>query len=165
MMVEQQGRLEREQNQQTQVQKQILSTLQNLASKLEPCVQHTTALTIPSCLTPSQTQSRYNEINGPALDNIETFSLDGLGPATINGFQPCSSSDSLSFTQTHSQTFTPEMMSYTQPHTETYIGIEGKPVEMTTPSTDGSFPVCRSTSSDSNSVHESQLTIVKVENV
>ncbi|XP_051570840.1 uncharacterized protein LOC127450632 isoform X2 [Myxocyprinus asiaticus] len=58
MMVDQQGRLEREQAQQTQVQKQILSTLQELTSKFEPCgvLQSTSAPTLQaSCSMASST--------------------------------------------------------------------------------------------------------------
>lgn len=192
MMVEQQGRLEREQSQQTQVQKQILSTLQKLVSKQGPCAfQHSTTPTMPSCplssasysqstFTPSQgsslcsqAQSRYNEIDGSTLDNIETFSLDSLSSTAINGFQ---TSDSLSFnrthsppfTQSHTQSFTPEIGSYTQSHTDTYAGIDSKSVEIASPSTDRSFQACRSSSQSSSepiSVHDTQLTIVKIENV
>ncbi|XP_017344135.1 uncharacterized protein LOC108276743 [Ictalurus punctatus] len=193
MMVEQQGRLEREQSQQTQVQKQILSTLQKLASKQGLCAfQHSTAPTMPSCplssasysqstFTPSQggsslcsqAQSRYNEIDGSTLDNIEPFSLDSLSSTAINGFQ---TSDSLSFnqtqsppfTQSHTQTFTPEIVSYTQPQTDTYAGMDSKSAEMASTSTDRSFQACRSSSQSSTepiSVHDAQLTIVKIENV
>lgn len=192
MMVEQQGRLEREQTQQTQVQKQILSTLQKLASKQGPCAfQHSTTPTMPSCPLSSasysqstfttsqgsslcsQVQSRYNEIDGSTLDNIEPFSLDSLSSAAMNGFQ---TSDSLSFsrthsppfTQSHTQTFTPEIVSYTQPHTDTYAGMENKSAQMASPSTDRSFQACRSSSQSSTepiSVHDAQLTIVKIENV
>ncbi|XP_058265638.1 uncharacterized protein LOC131365792 [Hemibagrus wyckioides] len=192
MMVEQQGRLEREQSQQTQVQKQILTTLQKLASKQGPCgFQHSTTSTLPPCplssasfsqstFTPSQgsslcsqAQSRYNEIDGSTLDNIEPFSLDTLSSATIDGFQ---TSDSLSFnrthsptfTQSHTQQFTPEIVSYTQSHTDTYAGIDSKPAEIASPNTDRSFQACRSSSQSSTepiSVHDAQLTIVKIENV
>lgn len=190
MMVEQQGRLEREQCQQTQVQKQILSTLQKLASKQGPCAfQHSTTPTMSSCplssysqstFTPSQggslcsqAQSRYNEIDGSALDTIEPFSLDSLSSATIDGFQ---TSDSLLFnrthsptcTQSHTQTFTPEIVSYTPSHTDTYVGMESKLAELASPNTDRSFQACRSSSQSSTeaiSVHNAQLTIVKIENV
>ncbi|KAI5619050.1 hypothetical protein C0J50_21081 [Silurus asotus] len=192
MMVEQQGRLEREQSQQTQVQKQILSTLQKISSKQGPCAfQHSTTSTMPSCplssasysqgtFTPSQgnslcnqVQSRYNEIDGSTLDNIEPFSLDSLSSAAINGFP---TSDSLSFSQTHSpsftqshtQTFTPEIVSYSQPHTDNYAGLDSKSEEMTSQSTERSFQACRSSSQTSTepiSVHDTQLTIVKIENV
>lgn len=183
MMVEQQGRLEREQTQQTQVQRQILNTLQKLATKQGLCAfQHSTTPTMPSCplssasysqstFTPSQAQSRYNEIDGSTLDNIESFSLDGLSSAAINGFQ---TSDSLSFNRTHSppftqtQTFAPEIVSYTQPHTDTYAGMDSKSAEMASPSTDRAFQACRSSSQSSTeaiSVHDAQLTIVKIENV
>lgn len=189
MIVEQQSRLEREQSQQTQVQKQILSTLQKLVSKQATCgFQHSTTPIMPSCplssssysqntLTPSQgsslctqAQSRYNEIDGSTLDNIESFSLDSLSSVAVNGFQ---TSDSLSFnrthsppfTQSHTPTFTPGMM---QSHADTYAGMESKSAEMASPSTDRSFQACRSSNLSSTepiSVHDAQLTIVKIENV
>lgn len=193
MMVEQQGRLEREQSQQTQVQKQILSTLQKIASKQGPCAfQHSTTPTVPLCplssasysqstFTPSQgsslcsqAQSRYNEIDSSTLDNIEPFSLDSLTSAAIDGFQ---TSESVSFNQTHSPTFTQSqtrtftsecVISYTQPHTDTYTEMENKSAEMASPNTDRSFQACRSSSQSSAegiSVHDAQLTIVKIENV
>ncbi|XP_026887114.2 uncharacterized protein LOC113590969 [Electrophorus electricus] len=195
MMMEQQGRLEREQSQQTQVQKQILSTLQELTSKLGPCsLQHTTTPTIPSCpfssasysqstftasqasyTSCSQAQSRYSDIDGSVLENIEAFALDSLSTATINGFQPCSTSDTLSFTQTHppaftqsrTQTYTPDVLSYTQSHTDTYAGMDSKPVEMGSTSTNGSFPACSSSTQSSQAIspHDAQLTIIKVENI
>ncbi|XP_072550475.1 uncharacterized protein [Salminus brasiliensis] len=193
VIVEQQGRLEREQSQQTQVQKQILSTLQELASKLGPCnLQHTPASTMPSCpfssasfsqttfttsqssySSCSQAQPRYNEIDGSGLENIEQFSLDSLSSATINGFQPCSTSDTLSFTQTHTptftqsqaQTYTPDVLSYTQSHTDTFTGMDNKSVST---STEGTFQTSSSSAQSSAqpiSPHDAQLTIIKVENV
>ncbi|GAA6082606.1 uncharacterized protein LOC113639509 [Tachysurus ichikawai] len=192
MMVEQQGRLEKEQSQQTQVQKQILSTLQKLASKQGSCgFQHNTTPTLPQCplssasysqstFTPSQgsslcsqAPSRYNEINGSTLENIEPFSLDTLSTAAIDGFQTSETlsfnrTHSPTFTQAHTQTFTSEIVSYTQPHTDTYAGMDSKPAEIASPNTDRSFQVCRSSSQSSTeaiSVHDPQLTIVKIENV
>ncbi|TSK87597.1 hypothetical protein Baya_4311 [Bagarius yarrelli] len=190
MMIEQQGRLEREQSQQTQVQKQILSTLQKLASKQGPfAFQHCTTPTVPPCPLSSasysqstftssqggsmcsQAQSRYNEIDGSTIDNIEPFSLTSLSSATIDGFQ---TSDSLSFNRTHSptctqsHTHTPEIVSYTQSHKDTYAGMESKSAELASPSTDRSFQACRSSSLSSTeaiSGHNAQLNIVKIENV
>ncbi|KAL7860184.1 hypothetical protein AOLI_G00165330 [Acnodon oligacanthus] len=196
MIVEQQGRLEREQSLQTQVQKQILSTLQELASKLGPCsLQHTPTPTVPTCpfssasfsqptftssqgsfSSCSQAQSRYSEIDGSGLENIEAFSLDGLSSATINGFQPCSTSDTLSFTQAHTptftqsqtQTYTPDVLSYTQSHTDTFTGMDSKSVERASTSTEASFQTSSSSSQSSTqpiSPNDAQLTIIKVENV
>ncbi|KAG9264559.1 hypothetical protein AMEX_G22841 [Astyanax mexicanus] len=195
VIVEQQGRLEREQSQQTQVQKQILSTLQEVASKLGPCsLQHPPASTVPPCpfsstsqsiyTSCSQAQPRFSEIDGSALENIEQFSLDGLGSASINGFQPCSTSDTLTFTQTHTpsftqthtpsftqtqaQTYTPDGLSYTQSHTDTFTGLDNKSVEMASTSTDPTFQTSSSSAQASAppiSPHDAQLTIIKVENV
>ncbi|XP_066498710.1 serine-rich adhesin for platelets-like [Hoplias malabaricus] len=194
MIMEQQGRLEREQSQQTQVQKQILSTLQELASKLGPCgLQHSTNASVSSCpfssasfsqstfttsqgsySSCSQAQSRYSEIDASGLENIEAFSLDGLSSATINGFQPCSTSDTLSFPQTHTftqsqtQTYTPDVLTYTQSHTDTFTGMDNKSVELASNSTEGSFQTSGSSTQSSSqpiSAHDAQLTIIKVENV
>ncbi|XP_051995750.1 uncharacterized protein LOC127653198 [Xyrauchen texanus] len=137
MMVDQQGRLEREQAQQTQVQKQILSALQELASKLEPCrVLHSTSAptlqascsmassTAPfSQTTPnqgiyaqcSQAQTGYNEIHDSGLESIEAFSLDQLSPPSMNGFQPCPASAGPLFN--HAQPRTP---TFTQAHVQTF---------------------------------------------
>ncbi|XP_052359501.1 uncharacterized protein LOC127906030 [Oncorhynchus keta] len=119
MLVEQQYRLEREQVQQTQVQKQILSTLQTLASRLEaPCTslhqQRQHPKTPPPPVLPasgsasycqdtfpfsqggyaqcSQAQPSYNGMDSSSLETIETFKLSGQSPHGINGFQTGSSS-------------------------------------------------------------------------
>ncbi|XP_028268772.1 uncharacterized protein LOC114440501 [Parambassis ranga] len=127
MLVEQQCRLEREQAQQTQIQKQILSTLQTLASKMVNCSrvpQHHNKTPSPSALPAasastsfgqdtfsfsqgtytqcSQAQPSYNSLE--SLENIETFKLPGLSPTSINGFSQCSSSESLPLTHTPPQT-------------------------------------------------------------
>lgn len=124
MLVEQQCRLEREQSQQTHIQKQILSTLQSLTTKLGRCSsaqqQHNktpspSALPTATASTSfsqdtfnfsqgtytqcSQTQPSYN-----SLENVEAFKLPGLSPTSINGFPPCSNSENLPLTHTPPQT-------------------------------------------------------------
>ncbi|XP_059414945.1 uncharacterized protein LOC132149582 [Carassius carassius] len=192
MMVDHQGRLEREQAQQTQVQKQILSTLQNLASKFEP-LQSTSAPTLPaSCSLSSsapfgqtatgqgayaqcsQAQTRYNEIHDSGLESIEVFSLDQLSPPTMNGFQQCPTSGGPPFSQaqartaTFTQAFAPSALQYTQPHTESFTGMDNKSADMPSTSADGSFQA-RSPPNQSSSLplspHEPELNIIKVENV
>lgn len=135
MLVEQQCRLEREQAQQTHIQKQILSTLQSFASKLGHCSsvqqqQHNktpspsdlptdstatsfsqdtfnfSQLTYTQC---SQTEQGYNSLE--SLENVEAFKLPGLSPSSMNGFLPCSNAESLPLTHTPPQT---------QPYTATY---------------------------------------------
>ncbi|MCJ8739469.1 hypothetical protein PDJAM_G00047640 [Pangasius djambal] len=81
MMVEQQGRLEREQSQQTQVQKQILSTLQKLASKQGPCAfQHSTTPTMPSCplSSASYSQSTFTPSQGNSLCSQAQSSIKSI---------------------------------------------------------------------------------------
>lgn len=116
MLVEQQGRLEREQVQQTQVQKQILSTLQFLASRPNPCrLAHTTptpppppsvpaslvsaagAVAVPSYSQSSSftspTQSGYSQVtlsmnDSSSLESADAFSFSGISSAggSMNGF-------------------------------------------------------------------------------
>lgn len=128
MLVEQQCRLEREQAQQTHIQKQILSTLQSFASKLGRCSsvqQQHNKTPSPSDLptasastsfsqdtfnfgqgtytqTCSQTQPSYNSLE--SLENIEAFKLPGLSPSSMNGFPPCSNAENLPHTHTPPQT-------------------------------------------------------------
>lgn len=143
MLVEQQCRLEREQSQQTQVQKQILSTLQTIASKTGHCnsVQHQlnktpslSALPAASASTSfnqdtysftqgaytqcNQTQPSYNSLE--SLGNVETFKVPGLSPASINGFPPCSNAESLPLTHTPPQT-QPYASEYSQQTSQTHI--------------------------------------------
>ncbi|KAG8006959.1 hypothetical protein GBF38_023046 [Nibea albiflora] len=128
LLVEQQRRLEREQAQQTHIQKQILSTLQSFASKLGHCnsvqqQQHNktpspadlptdststsfsqdtfnfSQLTYTQC---SQTEQGYNSLE--SLENVEGFKLPGLSPSSMNGFLPCSNAESLPLTHTPPQT-------------------------------------------------------------
>ncbi|XP_077412327.1 uncharacterized protein LOC144043018 isoform X2 [Vanacampus margaritifer] len=125
MLVEQQSRLEREQVQQTHIQKQILSTLQSLAFKAGPCgntqrAQNKTPS--PSCLPASsssfsqdtfdfnqvtfnqcsQTQAAYDSLE--SLEPVEAFKLPTLSPDGMNGFPPCSSAENLPLTHTPPQT-------------------------------------------------------------
>ncbi|XP_056144483.1 uncharacterized protein LOC130119914 isoform X2 [Lampris incognitus] len=148
MMVEQQCRMEREQVQQTQVQRQILSTLQSLASRLGTCnsqQQHNKAPTPPSLPTASvsnsfnqdtfsysqdtytrctQTQPSYNSIDG--LETIERFKMPELNPTNINGFPPCSSAESLLLNHITPQT-QPHTTVYTQQHNQTQIASYTQP--------------------------------------
>ncbi|KAL0993449.1 hypothetical protein UPYG_G00108040 [Umbra pygmaea] len=148
MLVEQQYRLEREQVQQTQVQRQILSTLQTLASKLEtPCtnlhhLQRQQPKTPPPSALPvstsgsasygqgsfpfgqsgyaqcSQVQPSYNGIDGSSLESIEAFKLSGMSPDGVNGFQACSNSGT-SNSLPLSHTST-HTLAHTQPYTSPY---------------------------------------------
>ncbi|CAL8274144.1 unnamed protein product [Lota lota] len=139
MLVEQQSRLEREQIQQTRVQKQILGTLQGLASRLGPCSsvpsqpdKTPTPPSIPTAsaaasfsedtftynqgtYTPcSQAKSTYSSIDG--LGIVEAFKLPELRSTGINGFPPCSNAEPLSHSYTQAQPYT---TAYTQPHSQT----------------------------------------------
>uniref|UniRef100_UPI0037E71724 uncharacterized protein n=1 Tax=Semicossyphus pulcher TaxID=241346 RepID=UPI0037E71724 len=128
MLVEQQCRLEREQAQQTHIQKQILSTLQSFSSKLGRCgsvqqPQNKTPIPSPSDLPAStsasfnqdtfnfsqgtysqcsQTQPSYNSLE--SLENAEAFKLPVLSPSSMNGFPPCSNAENLPLTHTPPQT-------------------------------------------------------------
>lgn len=127
MLVEQQCRLEREQAQQTHIQKQILSTLQSLTSKVGRCSsaqQQHNKTPSPSALATapastsfsqdtfnfsqgtytqcSQTQPSYTSIE--SLENVEAYKLPGLSPLSINGFPPCSNTENLQLTRTPPQT-------------------------------------------------------------
>ncbi|XP_077058364.1 uncharacterized protein LOC143710971 [Siphateles boraxobius] len=193
MMVDQQGRLEREQSQQTQVQKQILSTLQDLASKFDPlqssCAPASCSLasSAPFSQTAtsqgayaqcSQAQTRYNEIHDSGLESIEVFSLDQLSPPTMNGFQQCPTSGgppfthaqtrTPTFTQSRAQTYSPSTLPYPQPHTDSFTGMDSKSGDMPSTSSDGSFQACSPPNQSSSlpvSPHEPELNIIKVENV
>lgn len=134
MLVEQQCRLEREQVQQTQVQKQILGTLQALASKVGQCSsaqQQQTKTPSPSSAPFSQDSFSFsqtfsqNQTFSPleALESSEAFKLPGLSPSSINGFPACSSAENLPLShaspQTQNQTFYSQqssLMSYSQPY-------------------------------------------------
>ncbi|KAI1884431.1 hypothetical protein AGOR_G00226330 [Albula goreensis] len=127
LLTEQHNRVEREQAQQTQVQRQILSTLQALASALQPAKtptptppgppgpaqyrqdSHTpTRTTYAQCSQPPLT--KYCELDGSGLESLEGYKLAGLSPPSINGFQASSTTDSsltLGSTQTHTPTYTP----------------------------------------------------------
>ncbi|XP_008288424.1 uncharacterized protein LOC103363434 isoform X2 [Stegastes partitus] len=151
MLVEQHCRLEREQAQQTQIQKQILNTLQTLASKVGQCSsvqqQHNktpSPSALPAASAPtsfsqdsfsfsqgtytpcSQSQPGYNSLE--SLENVEAFKLPGLSPASINGFPPCSNAESLPLTHTPPQS-QPYAAAYSQqtsqalmsPYTQSYV--------------------------------------------
>ncbi|XP_020503653.1 uncharacterized protein [Labrus bergylta] len=122
MLVEQQCRLEREQAQQTHIQKQILITLQSFTSKIGHCstVQQPQNKTPSLCDLPvsasasfsqdtfnfsqgtysqcSQTQPSFNSLE--SLDHAEAFKLPGLSPSSMNGFPTCSNAENLPLTHT-----------------------------------------------------------------
>ncbi|XP_076607736.1 uncharacterized protein LOC143333548 [Chaetodon auriga] len=143
MLVEQQCRLEREQAQQTHIQKQILSTLQSFASKLGCCSglqQQHNKMTSPSDLPTasasasfsqdtfnfsqgtytqcSQSQPSYNSLE--SLENVEAFKLPGLSPSSMNGFTPCSNAETLPLTHTPPQT-QPYSAAYPQQNSQTLM--------------------------------------------
>ncbi|KAA8585119.1 uncharacterized protein LOC116703044 [Etheostoma spectabile] len=156
MLVEQQVSLEREQAHQTHIQKQILSTLQSLATKLGRCSvvqqQHKktpspSGLPTASASTSfsqetfnfsqgtytqcSQTQPSYNSLE--SLENVEAFKLPGLSPSSINGFPPCSNAENLQLTQTpaHTQPYAvafPQQNSQTlmPPYTQSFVSTYGQ---------------------------------------
>ncbi|XP_074552016.1 uncharacterized protein LOC141809097 [Halichoeres trimaculatus] len=125
MLVEQQCRLEREHAEQTQIQKQILSTLQTFTSKLGHCstAQQQQKKTPPPSDLPvsapssfnqdafsfsqgtysqcSQNQPSYNSLE--SLENTEAFKLPVLSPSNMNGFPQCSNADNCPLTHTSPQ--------------------------------------------------------------
>lgn len=149
MLVEQQCRLEREQGQQTHIQKQILSTLQCMATNLGRCSvvqqQHNktpspSGLPTASASTSfsqdtfnfspgtyiqcNQTQPNYNSIE--SLENVEAFKLPGLSPSRMNGFPPCSNAENLPLTHTppHTQAYVasyPPSQTLMPPYTQSYV--------------------------------------------
>lgn len=209
MLVEQQCRQEREQAQQTHVQKQILSTLQNLASKLGHCSsvqQQQNKTPSPSALPSasastsfsqdtfnfsqgtytqcSQTQPSYNSLE--SLEPVEAFKLPGLSPTSMNGFPPCSSTESLPLTHTppptqsyaaaysqqNSQTVMPPytqsyVSTFSQSHSQTYRGSESKTTDFPSSCSGRTLQDCSvSTQPVMNSNHspqDQQVNIIKVE--
>ncbi|XP_034394812.1 uncharacterized protein LOC117734685 [Cyclopterus lumpus] len=151
MLVEQQCCLEREQTQQTHIQKQILSTLQTLATTLGSCSvvqQQHNKTPSPSGLPPasastsfsqdaysfsqgtytqcSQTEPSFNSLE--SLENVEAFKLPGLSPSIMNGFPPCSNAENLALTHTPPRTQAyaaayPQQNSQPlmQPYTQPYV--------------------------------------------
>lgn len=204
MLVEQQSKLEREQVQQTQIQRQILSTLQGLSSRLGPCNslpqqqnKTPTPPSLPAASTSfsqdtftysqgaygaqcSQAQPSYNHM-GPSLETAQALKLPGLIPSDINGFQPCSNTDSLPFVQTQSyapvypqqlsqthlssftQSFAP---TYTLSHPQTYGGAVSRPPDYCSSSRVGGVQECsRPAVNSDRSTQDPQLNIIKVENI
>lgn len=201
MLVEQQCRLEREQAQQTHIQKQILSTLQTLASKPGCCrsgqqQQNKTPspsnLSTPSASTSfsqdtfnfsqgtytqcSQTQPSFNSLE--SLENVEAFKLPALSPSSMNGFTPCSNTETLPLTHTPPQTqafaaaysqqgaqmlMTPYTQSYvstySQSHSQTFRGSESKTSEFPNSCTVRALQEC----SMSAQPQDEQISIIKVE--
>ncbi|KPP58653.1 mediator of RNA polymerase II transcription subunit 15-like [Scleropages formosus] len=136
LLAEQQGRLEREQAAQTQVQRQILSTLQGIASRLGPAAQHHSRTPPPpgsssysqSSFVPtssnysqgSPAQSKSCAVDSSGLCALETFKLTGLSPQAVNGFPSCSSdAPPLSTAATFSQSQT-HTVAYTQSQATAY---------------------------------------------
>lgn len=139
MLVEQQCHLEREQVQQTNIQKQILSTLQSMSSKLgccstvqsqhnktpSPAASESTSFnqdsfncsqgTYTQC---SQTQPSFNSLE--VLETVEAFKLPELCPSSMNGFAACSSAESLPLVQTPPQTQTYGAL-YQQQNSQTHM--------------------------------------------
>ncbi|KAL6102941.1 uncharacterized protein ACO6RY_02455 [Pungitius sinensis] len=150
-LVEQQGCLEREQAQQTHIQKQILSTLQTLATNLGRCnvvqQQHNktpspSGLPTASASTSfsqdtfnfsqgtytqcSQTEQSFRSLE--SLENVEAFKVPSLSPSNMNGFPPCSNAENLPLTSTPPRTQPyaaayPHQNSQTlmQPYTQSYV--------------------------------------------
>lgn len=149
MLVEQQCRLEREQVQQTNIQKQILSTLQMMSSKIGCCrtvqQQHKTPSPSASKSTSfnqdsfncsqdtysqcSQTQPNFNGID--VLETTDPFKLPEFSSTSMNGFVACSSAESIPLissplypdqnTQAHLSGFTQNYASsYTQSNNQTF---------------------------------------------
>ncbi|KAJ8251488.1 hypothetical protein GJAV_G00221900 [Gymnothorax javanicus] len=140
MMMEQQCRVEREQVQQTQVQRQILSTLQALASSLPvapptppgpappPYRQDRLTPTRPTYAQCSQPPlSKYCELDTSSLDSLEPYKLPELGSPRVNGFQACGGADGglgLVSAQAHTPTYTPP---YAEPNPEVFVQPYGSP--------------------------------------
>lgn len=201
MLVEQQCRLEREQAQQTHIQKQILSTLQTFASRLGHCssvqLQHNKTpspsdLPAASASTSfsqdtfnfspgtysqcSQSQPSYNSLEG--LENVEAFKLPVLSPSSMNGFPPCSNTESLPLTHTSSQS-QPYVAAYPQqnsqalmpPYTQSYVSTYNQSHAQTFRGPEGKTPVFQSSCSAgtlqdcsvSAQPLDSQISIIKVE--
>lgn len=149
MLVEQQCRLEREQVQQTNIQKQILSTLQSMSTKIGCCrtvqQQHKTPSPSASKSTSfnqdsfscsqdtysqcSQTQPSFNGMD--VLETADPFKLPEFSSTSMNGFAACSSAESLPLissplypeqnTQAHMSGFTQNYASsYTQSNNQTF---------------------------------------------
>lgn len=141
MLVEQQCRLEREQAQQTHIQKQILSTLQSFSSKIGHCcsVQQPQNKTPPpsdlqvsasfsqdtfnfsqgtysQC---SQTQPSFNSLE--SMEHAEAFKLPSLSPSSMNGFPTCSNAESLPLTHTPPETQTYSVAYPQQPNSQTLM--------------------------------------------
>ncbi|XP_068193158.1 uncharacterized protein [Antennarius striatus] len=161
MLVEQQCRLEREQAQQTHIQKQILSTLQSFASKLGCCShpqQQHNKTPSPSDLPAASSaaafnqdpfnfnQGSYNHCNQAQpnyssienLENADPFKLPGVSPSSMNGFTACSTSENLPLTHTPPQTqqYAPayphqNSPSLMPPYTQSYVSSCNQPHSQT----------------------------------
>nr|XP_023692741.1 trinucleotide repeat-containing gene 6C protein-like [Paramormyrops kingsleyae] len=184
LLAEQQGRLEREQAQQTQVQRQILSTLQGIASRLAPGKQSHCSRTPPPPGPPTYNQVPFEpplssyaqcspahpktcELDGLAQEPLDAYKLAGLSPRGSNGFQACSSTDSFPAGHTSAQVQM-RTLTYTQGQTPTYSQSY---VETQSQAPEDHFqsggPPPRPSSSPGSpppvSSHDPQLNIIKVE--
>lgn len=187
MLVEQQRRLEREQAQQTQIQKQILSTLQSFASRLGSCSsgqQHHNPTSSPpdasipdsfnfseATYTPcSQSQPSYNSLE--SLETVEDFKVPELNPSSMNGFPPCSSAENdplthaspqpqsyaAAYSHQSCQTLAPP---YTQPYVSVYSEAHQafKTSDFTSSCPARALRGC----SVSNQPQDPQISVIKVE--
>lgn len=188
MLVEQQRCLEREQAQQTQIQKQILSTLQSFASKLGSCSsgqQHhnptSSPPAVPSASIPdsfnfsegtytscSQSQPSYNSLE--SLETVEDFKVPELNPSSMNGFPPCSSAENnphahaspqpyaAAYSHQSCQTLVPP---YTQPYVPAYSEAHQtfKASDFTSSCPAKALHDC----SVSNQPQDPQISVIKVE--
>ncbi|KAG7460178.1 hypothetical protein MATL_G00218470 [Megalops atlanticus] len=120
LLTEQQSRLEREQAQQTHIQRQILSTLQALAASLQQAKTPPPPGPSPfgqdghgpargayaQCSQPPC--AKYCELDESGLESLEAYKLPGLSPPRMNGFQGCGAADALPLgsAQAHTPSYT-----------------------------------------------------------
>lgn len=180
--------LAEQQTQQTQVQRQILSTLQGIASRLTPGKQSHCSRTPPPLGPPTYNQvpfepplSNYaqcspgppktGESDGLAQEALDAYKLAGLSPRGANGFQACGSGDSFPAPHTSAQSQGQVQMrtpTYAQGQTATYsqsyVEARGQAPEDHFQS---SGPPPRPSPSPGSpppaSSHDPQLNIIKVE--
>lgn len=141
MLVDQQCRLEREQVQQTNIQKQILSTLQSISSKIGCCrtVQQQQKTPSPSASnstsfnqdsfscsreTFSQCSQKQPSFNGmDVLEATDPFKLTEFSSTSINGFTACSRAENLSLISSplySDQNTQANMSGFTQNYSSSY---------------------------------------------
>ncbi|XP_036408676.1 atherin-like [Megalops cyprinoides] len=164
LLTEQQSRLEREQAQQTQIQRQILSTLQALAASLQqaktppppgpspfgqdghgPARAAYAQCSQPPC-------AKYCELDESGLESLEAYKLPGLSPPRMNGFQGCGAADALplgsaqahtpSYTDSPAPSFTHSYSpAYTQSHAPAYSQGHARPYAEPHSGGAGDYPV------------------------